>query len=76
MSSEIQILGGVGPIEAAAIMAAIQQLLDEEAASQAMITPRNIPTTWVRSGQRRIVKPSRQTVTSLSVHGITDGQIS
>ena len=75
MSREIQIVGGVGPIEAAAIMAAIQQLLDEEAAAQAMLTPRNIPTAWIRSGQRRTVKPARHTTTGLSSHGITDGQI-
>jgi len=76
MSSEIRIRGGVGPQEAAAIMAAIQQLIDEEAASQAMIAPRNLPTAWVRSGQRRVVKHARQVTTTLSPHGIADGQIS
>ena len=75
MSSEIQIVGGAGPAETAAIMAAIQQLLDEEAASQAMLTPRNLPTAWVRSGLGRIVKPARHTTTSLSTHGVSDGQI-
>jgi hypothetical protein len=76
MSSTIRIRGGVGPQEAAAIMAAIQQLIDEEAASQAMTAPRNLPTAWVRSSQRRVVKPARQVTTSLSSHGIADGQIS
>lgn len=75
MNSEIRVRGGVGPQEAAAIMAAIQLLLEEEAASQAMIAPRNVPTAWVRSSQRRIVKPARYTSTSLSPHGIADGQI-
>lgn len=75
MNSEIQIRGGVGPQEAAAIMAAIQHLIEEEAASQAMLTPRNIPSAWVRSSQRRVVKPAHHTRTSLSPHGITDGQI-
>ena len=75
MISEIQIRGGVGPQEAAAIMAAIQHLIEEEAASQAMLTPRNIPSSWVRSSQRRVVKPVRHTRTSLSPHGIIDGQI-
>ena len=75
MSSEIRIRGGIGPSEAAAIMAAIQQLLEDEAASQAMITPRNFPTAWVRSGQRRVIKPARHTATGLSTHAISDGQI-
>jgi len=75
MSNEIQIRGGVGPQEAAAIMAAIQHLIEEETASQAMSTPRNTASAWVRSSQRRVVKPVRHTRTSLSPHGITDGQI-
>ena len=75
MSREIQIRGGAGPQETAAIMAAIHHLIEEEAASQAMITPRNVATAWVRSGQRRAVKPVRQTKTGLSTQEITDGQI-
>lgn len=72
---EIRIRGGVGPQETAAIMASLQQLIDEEAASQAMMTPRNIASAWVRSGQRRIVKPARSATTYLSAFGLKDGQV-
>ncbi len=75
MSSEIRIRGGIGPSETAAIMAAIHQLIEEELASRAMMTPRNIPTAWVRSGQRRVVRSPRHTTTELSIYGVTDGQM-
>lgn len=76
MSREIQIKGGAGPQETAAIMAAVQHLIEEEAASQAMVPPRNIANAWVRSGQRRVVKPARQTETGLSTREITGGLVS
>lgn len=44
--SDVEITGGAGPHEAAAVMAAIAQSLDEEAAARAVgaVSPR--PTDW------------------------------
>jgi hypothetical protein len=47
----IQIKGGAGPYEAAAIVAVIQRVVDEQTAAR-VIRPRgNEPNAWVRAGR-------------------------
>lgn len=46
----IAITGGAGPMEAAAIVAVVQSVLDEEAAARATPPARRIPPAWVRVG--------------------------
>ena len=47
--SDVEITGGAGPHEAAAVMAALAQSMEEEAAASAIgsVTPR--PTDWQRA---------------------------
>lgn len=47
----IQIRGGAGPYEAAAIVAVIQRVIDEETAAQVIRPKPNEPTAWVRAGR-------------------------
>ncbi len=46
--SEVEITGGAGPHEAAAVMAAIAQSLEEEAAASAVGVAAPRPTEWQR----------------------------
>lgn len=50
MNPEIEIRGGAGPYEAAAVTAAILRVLEEEAAVRARRPARDVPPAWVRSG--------------------------
>ena len=50
----IQIRGGAGPYEAAAIVAVIQRVVEEEATAQVIRPRRNEPSAWVRA--RRMVR--------------------
>lgn len=51
----IRIRGGAGPYEAAAVLAVVMRLLDEEAAARATLPARPVPPAWVRLGQPRPV---------------------
>jgi hypothetical protein len=46
----VAIRGGAGPMEAAAIVAVVQHVLEGEAAARAKPPGRNIPSAWVRVG--------------------------
>jgi hypothetical protein len=48
---EVEIRGGAGPYEAAAIIAVIQRLLDEAAAARNRLTAPPLPPAWVRAGR-------------------------
>jgi hypothetical protein len=45
----LTITGGAGPMEAAAIAAAVQYVLEQEAAARAMPPARSVPAAWVRA---------------------------
>jgi hypothetical protein len=75
MIEQFRIRGGAGPVETAAILAAIQQLIVEEAASQAMLEPRNVPPAWVRAGRAPTTTPPRMTGTVLSTLAIDETQL-
>ena len=47
----IQIKGGAGPYEAAAVVAVIQRVVDEQVAAQVIRPNPNEPTAWVRAGR-------------------------
>jgi len=47
---EIQIRGGAGPYEAAALAAVIVRVLEEEDVLRARRPARDVPPAWVRSG--------------------------
>lgn len=49
----IQIKGGAGPFEAAAIAAVISHVLEVEKVAQASRPPNNRPSAWVRAGRPR-----------------------
>jgi hypothetical protein len=46
-----EIRGGAGPYEAAAVLALVQRLLEEEAAIRAIRPKPPIPSAWVRAGR-------------------------
>ena len=46
----ISITGGAGPMEAAAIVAVVQHVLEQEAAVRATPPARRVPPAWVRVG--------------------------
>ncbi len=50
-AARLQIRGGAGPYEAAAIAAAIHRVLEEEAESRARRPAPHVPPAWVRLGQ-------------------------
>ena len=47
----IQIRGGAGPYEAAAIAGVIQRVIEEQSATRSMLPRRNEPSAWVRAGR-------------------------
>lgn len=49
--TDIQIRGGIGPYEAAAVMATIQATLDDEESRRRMRPNDRRPPAWVRLGQ-------------------------
>jgi hypothetical protein len=57
MSPEIEITGGAGPMETAAILAAVARLVEEEAAALAAPPERPGRGLWVLSGRPRPVQP-------------------
>ena len=46
----VAVRGGAGPMEAAAIVAVVQHVLDGEAAARARPPSRSVPPAWVRVG--------------------------
>lgn len=53
----LEIRGGAGPAEVAAVMAAVQAALAEEAALQGAPTSRFVPGPWVLAGRPRSPQP-------------------
>lgn len=51
MSLEFEIVGGAGPMETAAIMAALLRLAEEQAWGASFPDPRPLPGSWVLSGR-------------------------
>lgn len=49
----VEIKGGAGPFEAAAVTAVIQHLLDSERQQAERLTARNRPTAWMVSARPR-----------------------
>lgn len=47
----IEIRGGAGPYEAAAIVAVIQRVIDEQSAARSLPPRRNEPPAWVKAGR-------------------------
>jgi hypothetical protein len=64
--ARIEILGGAGPYEAAAIMAAIDAALTEELATQALPSEPARPGAWFMSGRPQVVLGPRTTYQGLS----------
>jgi len=62
----IEIIGGAGPYEAAAIMAAIDAALTEELANQAVPSQPATPGAWFMSGRPQVVLGPRTTFQGLS----------
>jgi len=56
MTPEIEVVGGAGPMETAAILAAVARLVEEEAAAQAVPPERPGRGLWVLSGRPRPVQ--------------------
>lgn len=51
METDVQIVGGAGPLEAAAIAAVVQQVLAEEELAAAMPSTQHLESTWVLSAR-------------------------
>lgn len=66
VDAHIEILGGAGPYEAAAIMAAIDAALTEELATQALPSEPATPGAWFMSGRPQVVLGPRTTFQGLS----------
>lgn len=64
--AHIEILGGAGPYEAAAIMAAIDAALTEELATQAIPSQPATPGAWFMSGRPQVVLGPKTTFQGLS----------
>lgn len=62
----IEIIGGAGPYEAAAIMAAIDAALTEELAHRAVPSQPDTPGAWFMSGRPHVVLGPRATFQGLS----------
>ena len=62
----IEIIGGAGPYEAAAIMAAIDAALTEELAHGAVPSQPAVPGAWFMSGRPQVVLGPRTTFQGLS----------
>ena len=62
----IEIIGGAGPYEAAAIMAAIDAALTEELANRAVPSQPATPGAWFMSGRPQVVLGPRTTFQGLS----------
>jgi hypothetical protein len=62
----IEIIGGAGPYEAAAIMAAIDAALTEELANLAVPSQPDTPGAWFMSGRPHVVLGPRATFQGLS----------
>lgn len=70
---EIEITGGAGPYEAAAIIAAIHAVLTEEQTTRAIPEQPSVPSAWVMSGRPQVVVGPRSTFQGLSpVAGFED----
>jgi hypothetical protein len=63
---KIEIIGGAGPYEAAAIMAAIDAVLTEEENTQAIPDLPATPGSWAMSGRPQIVLGPKTTFQGLS----------
>lgn len=66
LDTPIEIIGGAGPYEAAAIMAAIDAALTEELATQAIPSQPATPGAWFMSGRPQVVLGPRTTFQGLS----------
>lgn len=62
----IEIIGGAGPYEAAAILAAIDAALTEELTARAIPTDRSVPGAWTMSGRPQVVVGPPTTFQGLS----------
>ncbi|CAN5752416.1 hypothetical protein BH23ACT5_BH23ACT5_21950 [soil metagenome] len=51
--SEVEITGGAGPFEAAAVTAAVGHVLEAEKTAAARRPPSNLPPAWMRAGRPR-----------------------
>lgn len=51
MSDQIDIVGGAGPFEAAAVVAVVRHVLAEEEAARRRRPATNLPPAWVRAMQ-------------------------
>ncbi len=70
---DIEIAGGAGPYEAAAIMAVIDAALAEEYAARATPQRPSVPGAWVMSGRPQVVLGPRTNFQGLSqVAGFED----
>ncbi|MGQ0848859.1 MAG: hypothetical protein ACT4OP_07035 [Actinomycetota bacterium] len=65
--SRIEIRGGAGPYEAAAITAVFRRLLDDALAARAVVRPRRVPPAWTQAYQDphpddplAVVRPERR----------------
>ena len=63
---KVEILGGAGPYEAAAIMAAIDAALTEELNAQAIPSQPATPGSWAMSGRPQVVLGPRTSFQGLS----------
>ena len=63
---KVEIIGGAGPYEAAAIMAAIDAALTEELNAQAIPSQPATPGSWAMSGRPQIVLGPRTSFQGLS----------
>ena len=52
-----EVIGGAGPMETAAILAAVARLVEEQLVAAAVPPERPAPGLWVRSGRPRPVQP-------------------
>jgi len=51
MNHRIQIRGGAGTYEAAAVVAVIQRVIHEQSATRSMLPKRDEPPAWVKAGR-------------------------
>jgi len=63
---KVEIIGGAGPYEAAAIMAAIDAVLTDELNAQAMPSQPATPGYWAMSGRPQVVLGPRTSFQGLS----------
>ena len=70
----VEITGGAGPYEAAAIMAAIDAALTEELAHRAIPSQPAVPGAWFMSGRPQVVLGPRTTFQGLSATPGSDNE--